>query len=250
MIKTHIYDYRWGYAIAASAAILWLLFYLLINPNQQQLQRLNKTLTSQRILFTKNQHANVMSDKQEKLMFASLQQSALKNGVILGIEAGDNRESNKRWRLRGRGSIIGWFALQNSIQSSWHAIIELQGLSIIADQLLLVDAVMALSPKKIKKDPHLSQAAQQSFCAALPSRAAFPAAMLAQLTSFNALKLVGIMSLAKQSRAYFQLATGKILSVRVGDMLGLENYRVIAITHQQVTMQALNGQHLQLGLTR
>lgn len=250
MMKTHFYFYRWGYAIVVSTAILCLLFYLLINPNQQQLQRLKKTLSSQRILFTKNQHAIVMSDKQEKSMLASLQQLALKNGVMLRVEVDGNGQFIKRWRLRGRGSIVGWFALQNSIQSTWHVMIDLQRLSIIANQFLLVDAVMVLSPKKIKKESQLSQLAQQSFCAALPSGAAVPAAMLAQLTSFNALKLVGIMSLTKQSRAYFQLSTGKILSVRVGDMLGLENYRVIAITNQQVTMQTLSGQRLQLGLMR
>lgn len=250
MIKTHIYIYRWGYAILVSVGIVWLLFYLLIGPSQLQLQRLKKTLSSQRTLFTKNQHAIVMNNKQEQSMLTSLQQLALKNSVMLGVEADGNHSVTKRWRLRGRGSIVGWFALQNSIQSSWHVMIELQRLSIIADQLLLVDAVMVLSPKKIKKESRLSQAVQQSFCVAVPGGTAFPAAMLAQLTSFNALRLVGIMSLAKQSRAYFQLSTGKILSVRVGDMLGLENYRVMAITHQQVTMQALGGQRLQLGLMR
>lgn len=250
MIKNHFYDYRWEFALLLGVLILLLIVGLIVNPNQQRLQRLKKTLASQRILSAKNQYAIRVNGKMEKSMLTALQQLAMKNGVMLEIALDKNNRSVKQWRLRGRGSIVGWFALQNTMQSTWRMTMDLQHLSIVAEQLLIVEAVMtsALIKTKPKNDSSFSKLAQQSFCVAAPSGEAFPAAMLAQLTSFNALRLVGIISLANQSRAYFQLSTGKILSVRVGDMLGLENYRVMAITRQQVTMQKLNGQRLQLGL--
>jgi hypothetical protein len=252
MIKNHFYYYRWIFVLLMGVLLLLLILGFIVHPSQQRLQRLKKTLVSQRNLAAKNQNADIASGKLEKSMLTALQQLAMKNGVMLDVALDNNSRSGKQWRLRGRGSIVGWFALQNTMQSTWRAMIDLQHLSIVADQLLIVDAVMMFAPikSKTKNDSSFSQMAQQSFCVAAPSGAAFPAAMLAQLTSFNALRLVGIISLANQSRAFFQLSTGKILSVRVGDTLGLENYRVMAITRQQVTMQKLNGQRLQLGLMR
>lgn len=252
MIKNHFYDYRWEFALLSGVLILLLILGFIVNPKQQRLQRLKKALVSQQILFAKNLHAVRVGGKMEKSMLTALQQLAMKNGVMLEIALDENNRSGKQWRLRGRGSIAGWFALQNTMQSTWRMTMNLQHLSIVAEQLVIVEAVMTSAPikTKAKNDSTFSKLAQQSFCVAAPSGAAFPAAMLAQLTSFNALRLVGIISLVNQSRAYFQLSTGKILSVRVGDTLGLENYRVMAITHQQVTMQKINGQRLQLGLMR
>lgn len=247
-MKEYFYRYRWGVALLVGVILLMLSYLLVVQPAEQRLSQLKNTRDELRRLS--HRESMLFSAKQIKSMVTFLRQAALKEGIVLDMQADEADLRIKRWR--GKGPLSGWLTLQQRIQTRWPVLFDLQKVSVISNQLLEVEALIRpLSQSSTLKSSFPSTVGiRQRFCQAMLGGVLLSTADRAQLTAFNAFHLVGIARLADKTRAFFQLPSGQLLRVQVGDSIGLEGYRVAVIARDQVTIQKTNGQVMLLGLMR
>ena len=247
-MKEYFYRYRWGIALLVGVILLMLSYLLVVQPAEQRLSQLKNTRDELRRLS--HRESALFSAKQLKSMVTFLRQAALKEGIALDVQADEDDLRIKRWR--GKGPLSGWLALQQRMQTRWPVLFDLQKVSVISDQLLEVEVLI----RPLSKSSALTSSFQstvgirQRYCQAMFEGVSLSTADHAQLIAFNAFHLVGIVRLADRARAFFQLPSGQLLRVQVGDSIGLEGYRVTAIARDQVTIQKTNGQVMLLGLMR